>query len=53
MLASHDGRLRHLYVPNDSAIGRVLAAELEELGYTGPSGTIDEDESDGVSGEPV
>ena len=36
MLTTHDGGRRHLYVDNESPIGRVLDAALAAQGYTGP-----------------
>jgi hypothetical protein len=53
MLTTHDGSKRHLYVPNDSPIGRVLAASLAALGYTGLASAATDDESDGIGAEPV
>jgi hypothetical protein len=50
IVASHDGGRRHLYTPNTSALGRVLDAELNHLGYTMPKSAGD-DESEGLPAE--
>ena len=53
MLTTHDGGKRHLHVPNDSPIGRVLDAALRAQGYTAPASAGGEDESDGIDPEAV
>lgn len=45
IVTSHEGVERHLYEPEDTALGRLLDAALLAQGYTGPkSGQGDEDQ---------
>lgn len=50
ILTTHDGQHRHLYVSNDSAIGKVLDEALLAQGYTGPA-SDSPDESEGLDAE--
>lgn len=50
IVTTHDGGRRHLYAANESALGRVLDANLRAIGYTRPASAGD-DESDGLPAE--
>lgn len=43
IVTSHEGVDRHLYVAEESALGRVLNNALLDQGYTGPKSSQDDD----------
>ncbi len=54
MLTTHDGGRRHLFVPNDSALGRVLDEALRAQNYVAPANAAEaHQEDEGIAEEPT
>lgn len=51
VVATHEGKNRHLFTQNTSALGRVLDESLRAQGYEGPSDAHEDDSDPLPAGE--